>query len=289
MRGLVTLGALAITGAMFAACGDDSGDTSTDGGSGGAAGHAGTSGTGGSAVAGSSGAAGAAGAAGTAGSGNGGTNAGTGGSGVGGADTGSGGASPGDPDAGDGDASTADAGDAGDAGGPPCTGCLELRANLTANDQTALFQIFTGSIDLSGETVTFRVRGLTLNDQLVASPFATDGTTSTGTDFTFGSGPFTQLNAGNGFVDEDTFTDVSIDISALSVADPDFDDTDVVAVGLQVGSAGAFNNFPFTEVVLVDSISFADVINDITFTDDEEGFALVTGVNGLEDAEVIHH
>jgi hypothetical protein len=290
MRLLVTLGALTISGALFAACGDDDPGSSSNGGSGGAGGS--TAGTGGTATAGAAGAAGAAGdggaagAAGTGGSGTGGSGtggSGTGGSGTGGTSSGTGGTSAEDPDAGDGDASTADGGDAGP---PPCTGCVELRVDLDDNNQLAFFQTQFGSADLSGVTVTFSIRALSLSDQLTASPFATDGTTEGGSDFTLGNA-FTQLNAGNGFDDTETFVDVALDIDALGVADAEFDPTDVIALGVQFGSAGAFGTDPATEVLLLDSVTFdGGPLDDITFTDDEEGFAFA-GFG--QPASFVHH
>lgn len=293
MRRLMTLAVFSLTGALIQACGDDD----APGGNGGTGGSAGNAGSGGNA-----GVAGAAGNGGDGGgsSGTGGSSAGTGGSsagtgGTGGSGTGGTGGSGDDPDAGDG------------GGGPPCTGCVEVSVPLDANNENTSFQInISPAADFTNGTITFRVRALTIGAQLVVQPFSTD---DSGFDF---DGQFTQLNAGNGFVDTESFIDLVYDLSDNDPADvlfpdaggldggsPDPEDHDksrIIAIGFQLGSAGNFTTDfpdPITLTMLVDSITFTGVAGDVvanrTFTDSAEGFAINTDTSFIPDSEVIHH
>jgi hypothetical protein len=282
MRFLMTVSALAVATGLFAACGDDSGDDGNTAGTGGTGGRGGTGGTAGTAgapgnggTAGTAGAPGNGGTAGTAGApGNGGTAGTAGTAGTNGGD---------EPDAGDGGVSESDGGlsDAGDAGAPPCTGCLELRANVTeiGGTQTAFFQTVFGSTDLSGAVVTFTVAGLPGDENVNVTAFATDG------DFApFGAGDSVLVS------DQEGFVDVAVDISALTADDAAFDDTDVIAVGIQVDYVDTITDESQAVTVLLDEVDFSDnsELEDLTFTDDEEGFA-VNAFAGSQEAEVISH
>ena len=281
MRFLVTFGALAVAAGLFAACGDDDGgdgNTAGTGGTGGAAGNAGSAGRGG--TAGNAGTAGN-GNGGTAGNGNGGTagngNGGTAGNGNAGT-AGTAGTSGGgdEPDAGD-----AGLSDAGDAGGGPCTGCLELRATVAANDESGFFQIVYGTpVDMSDGTalITFRVSGLSPDDQVRIEPFATDA------DFTFGpSGNQVELTAVDGFVD------LELDV-ANDITDGAFDKTAVIAVGVFVGYTGGIGAESTQALsVLLDSVEFAGIDTpDLAFTTDNEAFDRTDNV-GIPATEVVHH
>lgn len=284
MRFLMTVGALTMVGGLFVACGDDSGDGNTagSGGTGGSAGNGGSAGSGGSAgTGGSAGAAGSGGSAGAAGSGG---AAGNGGSGGSAGNGGSAGTTGDDPDAGDGGVS-----DAGDEGDAPCTGCLELRTGMASNTDEGFFQIAYGTaLDMSGEdaTVTFRVAGLSHDEDIVVQPFATDGS-----DFSFGGGA--QVEVGT-----DAFVDLELDIG--SIANADFDSTDVIAVGLMITFTGTIDAGEPADAgdaganlenvsVLLDSVSFADIeTDDLEFTNDAEGFA-INAFAGVQTTSVVHH
>jgi hypothetical protein len=280
MRLSMAFGALSVAAGLLVACGDDGGTPrpiggSGSGGSGGASG--GRGGTGGTGNAGTGGTSNA-GTGGTSNAGTGGTsNAGTGGT----SNAGTGGTSGGDePDAGDGDAAT------GDAGNAPCTGCVELRATFASGDPPSFFFVEFASTDMdTNSTVTFHLRGLTLDDQVAASPYANDGSGST-----FGAGPFTVLSAAAGFDTEGEFVPVVFTVS--SVSGGGFNNSDVVRVGLQVQYQGGIGaEATHTVSVLVDKIEFnVDGVAQPTleFTNDAEGFSLDTGA-GTQTAEVIHH
>ena len=256
---------------LVGACGDDSGNSPGIGGTGG------TTSTGGSA---GSGTGGSAGSAGSAGAGTGG-NAGTGNAGT--AGTGSGGPDAGDAGPGDGDAAVADAAAPPDATvGPPCTGCVELRTPFTAINQAAFFQIGFTSDDLNNTVATFRLRAQLLDEtgQLSVTPFATDGS-----GFTFGAGAPVLIDAAV-FTDTNTFVDVAFDVSTVTAAG--FDNTDVIALGLQVSSGGTFVG-PATEVLLLDSITYtgSSALPNLDFTADAQGMA-VNAFAGLQTATVVH-
>ncbi|HWO10879.1 MAG TPA: hypothetical protein VNN80_15400, partial [Polyangiaceae bacterium] len=132
-------------------------------------------------------------------------------------------------------------------------------------------------------------RGLTLDDQIVASPFATDGTAGGGppTNYTL-QGQFTQLTVANGFDTEGQFEDVVVDIDALATANGDFNPADVIAIGIQIGYNGAIGaESTHTVSVLLDSITFSSGVTNVTFTNDAEGLVLTQF--GVQTAEVIHH
>jgi hypothetical protein len=292
MRKLVALGALSMASALSVACSDDEGSNpqgnggrSGGGGSGGTAGTGATGGTGTSGGGGDAGSGGTAGVAGAAGA--------SGAAGAAGA-AGNGGDGPGNDDP-----------DAGDAGGASCGGCLELRVPVVGNDKTTLFQVDFGGdglVDMSGATVTFHLKASPLNDQLTASPFATDS------EFSFAS-RFTQLNAGNGFDNAGDTVDITFDIAGLALPDQidipdggpdggipdpaDFDKRAVRILGIQVGSAGAFgDSATATEIVLIDSITFTGVDPitrpDFDFTDDVEGWTLPV-FDGQQTGSVLIH
>jgi hypothetical protein len=257
-------------------------------------------GTGGNAVGGSAGTSNAgSGGSGMSGGGMGGNAPGTGGSSGGGGSPGTGGTGQ----AGTGNDAGVDGG-----GGPPCTGCVELRVPVTAINQTTLFQFAPATpADFSTGTVTFKVRGLTLNDQLGASPFAQNSFPPNNFPFV---GQFEPLSAANGFVDEDTWVDLAFDIGAQPPPDiippnadagadagpgtpdlADFDKSRVSNFGLSVGSAGAFTG-ALTVTVLVDSVTFTGVdtnaLPNVTFDATAEGFVVNTFAD-VEGSVVIHH
>lgn len=292
MRRLMTLGLISIGAACTVACGDDAPSFPGNGGSAGTNGNAGNAGNGGMPNGGNGGNAGTpnGGTGGNAGSPNGGTGGGT--SGAGG-DGGSAGDDGDGPDAGDG------------GGGPPCNGCVELRVPVTGPNQDTLFQFFLAApLDMSSAVITYRVRALTLGNQLAATPFAQDA------DFGgFASAGFINLDVGNGFTSTDVFVDIVHDLSAVPPADiigasdagadggggapdpADFDKSQVRQFGLIVSTGGAFTGTE-TITVLLDSVTFegvdALVRPDVLFTADAEGF----GINGFQpqpDSEVIHH
>jgi hypothetical protein len=270
------VGAFAVTaGALLVACGDEKSPAKGNGGSGGSAGSSGVAG-----AAGNAGAVGSAGTAGTAGS------AGTSGAaGTAGMSGSAGTAGSGNPsDTGDAGPSDASVGATGDAGPPPCTGCLELRVPLTAASQTAYFQLVFGARDLSDTLATFHLRALLLDETggLFVQTFATDSDS----DPLFGTSTFAPITAAN-FTNTETFANIDLDIGSISAAG--FDATDVVTMGIQVGSSGAFVGSA-TAVLLLDSITYTGSagLTNLDFTSDEQGFALNPDL-GLQTAEVIHH
>lgn len=283
MRRLLIVGAVSLASALAVSCGDDSGDGGGSAGTGGAGGSGGASGNGGSAGA-SGGNGGSAGASG----GNGGSSGASGGSA--GASGGSAGSSAGssgaagngtvDPDGGLGDASTGDAGDGG--GPPPCTGCVELRVPLTASLDFAYFQIGFTPRSLADTVFTFRVRALALDPtgETYVHTFASDS------DFTQASGTQTLINAAN-FTDTNTFIDLTLDFNTFS--NVDFDEADVVALGLQVGAGGALAG-PTTTVLVVDSLTLtgSSGLPNLTFTDSAEGLA-PNAFAGLQTTTLLHH
>lgn len=292
MRRLMTLGLLSAAAALTVACGDDDpgpGTGGSGGSSNGGTGGSSTGGTGGSSTAGSGGSS----MGGTGGSGMGGSGGDAGSSGDGGsAGDGGDGGSVGDPDAGDG----------GDQA--PCNGCVELRVPVvvSGNNQTTLFQFTAGGpFDLSNAVITFRVRALTIDNQFSVSPFAQDNS-----GFNLNSS-FTAINAGNGFTDEDTFVELTYDLTEVPLPDliggsdagadggnpgtpdpADFDKSSVAQFGLIVGAA-AGSTVAGTVAVVVDSVTFEGVdLTDVTFTASAEGFAVNTFAD-VDGSEVIHH
>ena len=290
MRRLMTLGLVSMTAAFALACGDDE----TSPGTGGTSNAGGSSGNGGGGN-GGSGAATNGGAGGTANGGGG--NGGTAITGNGGNDTGG---SGNDPDAGDGGAE------------PPCTSCVELRVPVTDNGQDTGFQINLGAtpIDLSNAVVTYRMRTLTPNDQLAASPFAQDQD-----NYSY-EARFFQLSAGNGFTSTDAWVDVEhriVDLAPANIiftdipdggdasdggggtpiADPAvFDKSKVIQFGVNVASAGALGANPTTVVVLIDSITFTGVDAvarpNITFDTALDGL-VISDFQPQPNSELIHH
>jgi hypothetical protein len=281
-------------GILLSGCSDDDavsngtgGSTAARGGDAGMGGSAGAGGEAGSGGLGGAGAGGQGGASGSAGSGLGGTG------GQGGTDF--------------------DAGvDGGDAGGPPCSGCIELRVPLSGVNQSALFQFTIGepSIDMSDAIITYRVRALVLGDQLFVSPFAQDA------DYQGFESQLTTLTAENGFVDTDTWVDLEHDLGALPALSPfdagtdagvpdasvgdasadaapgasaAFDKSAVSQFGLQLGSAGAFEGQGVLRVLL-DSVTIAGVdLNDVDFDTDAAGFALNLDANPAPGSQVVYH
>lgn len=281
MRRLLIVGAVSLASALGASCGDDdSTGPLTNGGTGGMGGTGGGNGGdgGSSVVAGSGGTSGSSGSSGAAG--------GSGSSGVAGSNgnagtSGAAGSGTVVPDAGTGDAGTGDAGDGG--APPPCTGCMELRVPFTATTQAAFFQLQFSARSLADTVVTIRVGAAALDQtgETFVQTFATDNS-----GFSQINGAFTQINAAN-FTNTSTFIDLTLDFPNLS--NVDFDEADVIALGLQLGSGGNFVG-PTTSVLMVDSITFTGTsgLTDLSFTTDAGGFALNVNT-GLQTSEAIHH
>ena len=264
-------GVLAVAAGALVACGDKGEDANAAGGTGGAAGSGGSS-----AVAGAAGSVG-----GSAGD-----------DGAPSPPIGSGGcgASPVSPlCGGPGTAGTAgnsaDAPDAGDAGssdasdGPsePCTGCLELRATVTNNDDSAFFQIVYGSpVDMSaaGATITFHVSGLAPEDDVRVSPFIYDS------DYAFAPGDSIELIAADGFID------IVLELDELT--DGALDKSDVIHVGLLVGYTGGIGAESSQNLaLLLDSVTFSGADTpDLAFTTDNESFD--RSEIGVQATEVVH-
>jgi hypothetical protein len=174
---------------------------------------------------------------------------------------------------------------------------------FTASNQGAFFQIAFGTLDLSDTVATFRLSASLLDGtgQLFLQPFATDNS-----GFTLGAGTFTLINTTT-FGDTATFVDIALDVGAITSAG--FDDTDVIALGIQVGTGGALVA-PINAALLLDSITYGEPqdagsgdagsadagpadagsgpLPNLTFTDDAQGFA-VNQFAGLQTATVTHH
>ncbi len=292
MRRLVTLGLLSMAAALTTACGDDESGNGNGGSGGGSSGSGGNGG-------GNNGGSSNGGSGGGNNGGSGGANGGSGGSSNGGSGGGNNGGSGSDPDAGDG------------GGGPPCTGCLELRVPVAVanDDRTTLFQFSLGDapLDMSTAVITYRIRALTIDNQIQASPFAQDA------DFGGFESRFFNLDAGNGFTSTDVFVNVEHNLAnrapvntvfvpnadagdaggdaggTLVPVAGDFDKSRVIQFGLNVGTAGAFTAVPVTVTVLVDSITFDGIDRpDVTFDDSAEGFA-ASGFQPQPGTELLHH
>jgi hypothetical protein len=282
MRRLMTLGLIS-TAALMTACSDDE----SSGGNGGSGTTNG--GSAGNSNGGSSGATNG----GSGGSSNGGASGATNGGSGGGSNGGSGGSGS-DPDAGDG------------GGEPPCTSCVELRVPVTAVNQTTLFQFALGApLDMSTAIITYRMRALTIDNQLGGSPFAQDA------DYGGFQQRFINLDTGNGFTSPDIWVNITHDMNSVPAAPiifvdiPDggdasdggggtptadpaaFDKSRVIQFGVNVGSVSLFTGFPATVTVLLDSVTFEGIDRpDVTFDDSAEGFAANGGQAG---SQVLHH
>jgi hypothetical protein len=165
-----------------------------------------------------------------------------------------------------------------------CTGCLELRTVVASDEDQGFFQVvFDASLDMSadGATVTFRVGGLTPEEDVTVMPFATDNS-----GFTFGAGDVIEVSP-------DGFVDLELELEAIT--DVGFDSADVLAVGVVVSYNGTIEPLEDgganTETVSValDSVTFAGIdTDDLEFTDDEEGFGL-NAFAGVQTTSIIHH
>jgi hypothetical protein len=176
------------------------------------------------------------------------------------------------------------------------------------SDQTALFTFEGGPFDMSAASMSFRMRPLSLGDQLVANIFARD---ADGEGFASRDVPLREST----FPEETWVTiefalsgiitplvplddagpldgDAGVDAGVL-VPDPtEFDKSRVTRFGLQVGSSPNYAGRPTTVVVLVDTVSFEGIAgNPLT----EKGFdANVEGLSidveaSTPGAELIHH
>ncbi len=188
----------------------------------------------------------------------------------------------------------------GDAGGAPCSGCVELVVPVDGGVQNTMFNFaLPSAVDMSAAVITYRVRALTLGAELHANPFAQDED--------YGGFPNSPepLSADNGFVDEETWVDLSFDLAAIPAApllggsdaggrQPDpaaFDRSAVKQFGLHVGTGGAFAG-DLSVRVLVDSVTFSgvddSVLPDITFSSDAEGLT-INSYGPRPGSAVIHH
>jgi hypothetical protein len=166
-----------------------------------------------------------------------------------------------------------------------------------------------GPFDMSAAEIRFRMRPLTLGNQLIASPFARDQDLQ---GFANIDTPLTD----NRFPD-DTWVTVQFNIAAFAPADlipaadagpdagdagfdagglvPDptnFDRSRVRRFGLQIGTTPDYAGPAATLVVLVDTVSFDDVagnpLAEKTFDANTEGLTIDLAAS-VEGAEIIHH
>lgn len=271
MRFSAAFGALALGTALFASCGDDGPSGSGPSGSGGSAGTSAIAGSGGSETQ----TGGHGGLFGSSGCGN---------SAVSPVCSIVPGGTAGVPDAGDpGDAGSSDASasDASSAPSEPCTGCLELRATVANGDESAFFRIeYETPVDMSagGATITFRVSGLSPDDDVRVAPFLYDG------DYTFytvAPQDTIELTAADGFTD--------IGIALDDVTTSGFDTTDVSIVGLLVGYTGGIGAESTADLaILLDAVTFTGIDTpDLAFTTDNESFDRADDI-GVTATEVVH-
>lgn len=161
------------------------------------------------------------------------------------------------------DAGTAATTDASTSPSEPCTGCLELRASVTNDADSAFFQIvYDTPVDMSqaGATITFRVSGLAPEHQVRITPFIYDS------DYTFAPGDTSELVAGDGFVD------LVLELDELTSGA--LDKSDVIYVGLFVGYTGGIGAESSQDLaLLLDSITFSGADTpDLAFATDNESF-----------------
>ncbi|WP_437328128.1 hypothetical protein [Sorangium sp. So ce381] len=232
------VGAFALTG-----CGDDE---ST--GSGGAGGTGGGSSSNSSTSSNST----SSGSDGGGGSGDGGSNAdGGGGSGGSGSSDGGGGSGDGGSSPGVGGGSSGEGGgSSGEGGGSSvpeehCSGCARLSVPFTtANTATQFFIEFASPVDLTGSTVTFRVRSHAGTNGGV-QPFVQNGADLFYANIGYSWNPIAGLA---------DWHEITVDVDALAPARPNFNRTRVKLIGLQI-TAGGTGPWTNPTVIYVDSIT----------------------------------
>ncbi|MDC0682883.1 hypothetical protein [Sorangium atrum] len=246
------VGAFALTG-----CGDD--ESTGSGGAGGTGGDSssnsstssnstssgsdggGGSGDGGSNADGGGGSGGSGSSDGGGGSGDGGSGSsdGGGGSGDGGSNPGVGGGSSGEG-----------GGSSGEGGGSSvpeehCSGCARLSVPFTtANTATQFFIEFASPVDLTGSTVTFRVRSHAGTNGGV-QPFVQNGADLFYANIGYSWNPIAGLA---------DWHEITVDVDALSSSRPNFHRTQVKLIGLQI-TAGGTGPWTNPTVIYVDSIT----------------------------------
>jgi hypothetical protein len=101
-------------------------------------------------------------------------------------------------------------------GPPPCTGCVEISMPVSAAGIIAMFNFNFGTMlqDMSNARVTWRLRTLSVNDQLQVLPFAQNN------DVVAYAGvyqPEFAFSAANGFseTDENAWVDVTLDLASV--------------------------------------------------------------------------
>ncbi|WP_437735660.1 hypothetical protein [Sorangium sp. So ce1335] len=129
--------------------------------------------------------------------------------------------------------------------GETCPGCARLSIPFTTAGQlTQYFIEFAEPVDLTGATVTFRVRNYAGTGGNV-EPFVQNGAELTWANIGFTRNPIADL---------DGWTDLTIDVDTAAAASPNFDRTVVKFIGVQVtaGETGPWTN---PTVIHVDSIT----------------------------------
>ncbi|WP_437637487.1 hypothetical protein [Sorangium sp. So ce854] len=129
--------------------------------------------------------------------------------------------------------------------GERCPGCARLSIPFTSAGQlTQYFIEFAEPVDLTGATVTFRVRNHAGTNGYV-EPFVQNGGELTWANIGFTRNPVADLGE---------WTELTIDVDASAPASPNFDSTVVKFIGVQVtaGDAGPWTN---PTVIHVDSIT----------------------------------
>ncbi len=192
-------------------------------------------------------------------------------------------------------------GDAGvDGGGPPCTGCVELRVPnpgvMGADVDTIFIFEVDPAFDFSNARITYRIKVPTLTNAHYVNVFSQDST-----DDSF-DGDFKALNETGGFVNSDDFVDVVYDLTSRppvdlidvpdagdaggSTPDPaDFDKSRIARFGLVLGASSGAEPI----IVYVDSVTFSGVARaDVTFTDGADGF-IIHDFEPEPNSEIIHH
>ncbi|MGK4008970.1 hypothetical protein WMF31_40575 [Sorangium sp. So ce1036] len=126
-----------------------------------------------------------------------------------------------------------------------CPGCARLSVPLTSAAQATQFFIeFDEPVDLTGATVTFRVKAHTGTSGGV-QPFVQNGADLFWANIGYSWNPVADLGA---------WADLTLDVDALAPASPSFNRTVVKLIGLQV-AAGATGPWTNPTVIYVDSIT----------------------------------
>ncbi|WP_438027789.1 hypothetical protein [Sorangium sp. So ce233] len=129
--------------------------------------------------------------------------------------------------------------------GEKCPGCARLSIPFTTAGQLTQFFIeFAQPVDLTGATVTFRVRTYAGTNGNV-EPFVQNGAELTWAYIGFTRNPIADIGE---------WTDFTIDVDAAAEASPDFNRTVVKLIGVQV-TAGDMGPWTNPTVIHVDSIT----------------------------------